>query len=288
MSITTPYEKVQKSALAIQAEVSTRSGGKPPTPQIGLILGSGLGHVADQIKNPVALAYADIPYFQSPSIQGHVGKMVFGEINGISVVCLMGRFHFYEGHPLSDVILPTRVLWALGVHTLILTNAAGGVNTRFRPGDLMLIQDHLNLMGTNPLMGPHSSEFGARFPDMTRAYDPGCFEILKNAAEKVNVPVQAGVYAGLSGPSYETPSEIRMLRTLGADAAGMSTVPECIAANQLGIRVAGISCITNLGAGMLHDRLTHQEVLEHSKLSAGNIMKLIGEAIPYLGVKPAR
>lgn len=252
------------------------------TPQIALILGSGLGPVAEAIEESVTIHYNEIPNFHKTSVIGHAGKMSFGTLKGVPVVCLQGRFHLYEGHDLEDVVLPTRVVCSLGVHTVLQTNAAGGVNTRFRPADLMLIEDHLNLMGTNPLRGPNISELGPRFPDMTRAYHPDILKCFQGAAKEAGIAVQQGIYAGLLGPTFETPAEIRMFRTLGADAVGMSTVPETIAANHMGVRVGAISCITNLGAGLSPNDLTHDEVIEISKIGSEKLKQLLFHAVPKL------
>ncbi|MBN23345.1 MAG: purine-nucleoside phosphorylase [Bdellovibrionaceae bacterium] len=269
------YEKIRAAVSEIQSRSSIQ-------PKIGMILGSGLGPIADQCTDAVKLNYSDIPYFHGTSVEGHAGKMILGNFEGVPVVFLQGRFHVYEGYPMEDVVLPTRVLCALGIETLILTNAAGGINTRFQPCDLMVIRDHINLMGNNPLKGPNLSELGPRFPDMTEAYDSKCIEILKNTAAEINLPLQEGVYAGVLGPTYETPAEVRMLRTLGADAVGMSTVPESIAANHLGVQVVGISAITNLAAGISHQKLTHEEVMESSELTAKKMTSLLKNAIPRL------
>lgn len=270
------YEKTDQSVAWIEGNTSIR-------PKVGLILGSGLGKIADMIEKPQAFPYQDIPHFHSTQVEGHSGRMVIGLLRGVPVVCLQGRFHFYEGYPMSDVAHPTRVLCAMGIHTLIQTNAAGGINTRFRAGDLMLIEDHLNLMGANPLVGPHLEKYGARFPDLSEAYHRGCRDIIESVALSQGVTLQKGVYGGLLGPTYETPAEVRMLRTLGADAVGMSTVPETIAANHFGVRVAGISCISNLAAGMTSEKLTHQEVMDVTREATRKLIQILEEAIPKLG-----
>lgn len=230
-------------------------------PEIGLILGSGLGDLADEISEAISVPYSDIPHFPSSTVKGHKGQMVYGTLNGKAVVAMQGRFHFYEGYALSEVTLPVRVMKELGIHTIGLTNAAGGVNERFSPGDLMLITDHINFTGQNPLIGPNDEQMGPRFPDMSHTYDPAYQEMIARTAEKLNIPLKEGVYMGFSGPTYETPAEIKMARTLGADAVGMSTVPEAIVAKHTGLRIFGISCITNLAAGM-QSNLNHQEVVE--------------------------
>ncbi len=275
MSHTGIYQKIREAVEFIQKHA-------PMQPEIGLILGSGLGPIADHVTDAVTLSYSQIPHFQNPSIEGHAGKMIVGKMNGTPVVLLQGRFHLYEGHSMEDVVFPTRAICGLGIHTLVLTNAAGGINTRFRPGDLMFIEDHLNLMGDNPLKGPNLSQLGPRFPDLTEAYHRGCLETLKQTAKELGITFHTGTYAGLLGPTYETPAEVRMLRTLGADAVGMSTVPESIAANHLGVQVAGLSCITNLAAGLSPHKLSHQEVIETSNLAAEKMKNLILSSLPKL------
>ena len=269
------YQKIKEAVETIQARTSIK-------PEIGLILGSGLGAVADQVTESFSLPYGNIPHFYQTTIEGHPGQIILGKIQGVPVAILQGRFHYYEGHLMEDVVFPTRTICALGIHTLLLTNAAGGINTRFRAGDLMLIEDHLNLMGDNPLKGPHLDQLGPRFPDLSEAYSRDCLKIFLKTSQELKIPVHSGVYAGLVGPTYETPAEVRMLRTLGADAVGMSTVPESIAANHLGVRVAGISCITNLAAGLSPHKLSHQEVMEMSKVGADKLKQLIAAVIPQL------
>lgn len=251
-------------------------------PKLGMILGSGLGPVADALVDAMSIPYSEIPHFYGTSVEGHSGEMLIGTFAGIPTVALKGRFHLYEGYPMDDVVFPTRTLCALGIENLILTNAAGGINTRFRTGDLMIITDHLNLMGDNPLKGPNIAEMGPRFPDMTHTYNPNCRSVLAENARKLNIPFWEGVYAGLLGPTYETPAEVRMLRTLGADAVGMSTVPEAIAAHHLGVRVAGMSLITNLAAGMNPSELSHKEVIESSNRTVDRIRELLLAAAPEI------
>lgn len=271
----TVYQKIHEAVTAIEAYT-------PLKPKVGVILGSGLGALAEQTKDAVIIPYTKIPHFHGTSIEGHAGQMIIGIFQGVPTVFLQGRFHVYEGYPMEDVVFPTRTLAGMGVETLVLTNAAGGVNTRYRPGELMIIEDHLNLMGENPLKGPNLAQLGPRFPDLTEAYSKDCVNLFKEIAAELNMPIHSGVYAGLLGPTYETPAEIRMFRVLGADAVGMSTVPEAIAANHLGVRVAGISCITNLAAGLSPQKLTHQEVIENSRLGSLNLRRLIEKAIPRL------
>jgi purine-nucleoside phosphorylase len=281
MSGTHIYQKIRESVSAIREKSSIQ-------PKIGIVLGSGLGQLAEEVTECVTIPYSKIPHFHPTSVEGHVGQLHLGKINGVPVVLLQGRFHYYEGHSMEDVVFPTRTICGLGIHTLVLTNAAGGVNTRFRPGDLMLIEDHLNLMGNNPLKGPHLAELGPRFPDMSEAYDKSCLEIFRSAANDLGIIVHSGVYAGLAGPTYETPAEVRMLRTLGADAVGMSTVPESIAANHLGVRVAGLSCITNFAAGLSPHKLTHQEVMDTSQGAADKMKNLLRSVIPRIVYHPSK
>ena len=232
-------------------------------PKAGVVLGSGLGNVLDAIAIETTIGYGDIPGAKASTVAGHTGKMILGHAGKLPVVVLSGRMHYYEGHDIRSVVHLARVAARLGVKTLIVTNAAGGVNTKYVPGDLMLISDHINMMGTNPLLGPNIDELGPRFPDLSDTYP----ESLRNMAREVGknikrLRIQEGIYLALAGPTYETPAEIRMLRTLGADAVGMSTVPEAIAMAHMGVPVLGISCITNMAAGILKQKLTHQEVMD--------------------------
>ena len=232
------------------------------TPEIGLILGSGLGVMAEGITDKAVIPYGDIPNFPVSTVEGHVGQLVVGKLAGKTVIAMQGRFHFYEGYPMDTVTYPILVMHQLGVKTLIVTNAAGGINEKFKPADLMLITDHINLTGTNPLIGPNHTTLGPRFPDMNEAYNKQLRQLARRVAKDQGLSLQEGVYSGLTGPTYETPAEVRYLRAIGADATGMSTVPEVIIANYLGIKILGISCITNMAAGMLDQPLSHQEVME--------------------------
>ena len=241
------------------AHIRTRTDA---VPEIGMILGSGLGDFADTLENRQVIPFSDIPDFPAATVPGHVGAFVFGTKHGRSIVCLQGRIHYYEGHPMSLLSMPVRMMAKLGVKLLVLTNAAGGVNKDYRPGDLMLITDHINFSGGNPLIGPHEPEFGPRFPDVSDLYSSNLRLKIKLAAVEAGIGLRQGVYMMFSGPSYETPAEIRMARILGADAVGMSTVPEAIVAAQCGIKCLGISCITNLAAGVSPNKLSHQEVME--------------------------
>lgn len=250
------------------------------TPKVGLILGSGLGVLADHLQDAVSIAYRDIPYFPVSTVEGHAGELMIGSLNGTAVVLMKGRFHMYEGYGPEMTAFPVRVMKELGVSALLVTNAAGGINTSFHPGDLMLISDHLNMTGTNPLIGPNDAALGARFPDMSQAYSRRLRELARTAAKQQGIAVQEGVYAGLLGPSYETPAEIRMLRTLGGDAVGMSTVSEVIVASHAGLEVLGISCISNMAAGILDQPLSHDEVMETTDRVREQFLNLVLAIIP--------
>lgn len=231
-------------------------------PSFGLILGSGLGILADELEDAVFIPYQTIPHLPEPTVEGHKGQFVAGRLNGIPVLAMQGRFHYYEGYSLNQVTFPVRVMHALGITSLIVTNAAGGVNTTFQPGDLMIINDHINLLGNSPLIGPNITKWGPRFPDMSEAYDAEYRDIAHRIAKEQDLNVQTGVYLATSGPAYETPAEVRMIRILGADAVGMSTVPEVLVARHMGMRVLGISCISNAASGILDQPLSHDEVIE--------------------------
>lgn len=250
-------------------------------PEIGVILGSGLGELADEYCDK-ALSYSDIPNFIKSTVKGHKGRLVFAVINGKKVVMMQGRNHFYEGHTLQEVTYPVKVMKKLGVKTLILTNAAGAVNESYTPGDLMLITDHINMMGANPLTGANDDTLGVRFPDMTEVYKLNLRHIAKKCADRLGISVQEGVYLANSGPSYETPAEIRMARVLGADAVGMSTVPEAIVANYCGINVLGISCISNAASSDGGAKLSHEEVIETTNNAKAKFKNLILEIIKNL------
>ncbi|MFC0188389.1 purine-nucleoside phosphorylase [Fictibacillus aquaticus] len=244
-------------------------------PEIGLILGSGLGVLADEIQSPTVIPYSEIPGFPVSTVEGHAGQLVIGELEGKTVIAMQGRFHYYEGYSMEKVTFPVRIMKLIGVKSVIVTNAAGGVNTSFKAGDLMLITDHINNIGDNPLIGANESSFGVRFPDMSEAYTKELMETARKVSRKLEIPMQEGVYVANSGPSYETPAEVRMLRVLGADAVGMSTVPEVIVARHSGMKVLGISCISNLAAGILDQPLTHDEVMETTELVKSNFLALV-------------
>lgn len=250
------------------------------SPRVGIILGSGLGAFADTLQNATVIPYSQLPHFPQSSVSGHAGRLVLGTLDGMPVVAMQGRVHAYEGYSATQVAFPARVLCSLGIKTLVVTNAAGGINLQFHVGDLMVIKDHINLSGMNPLMGPNDEQLGPRFPDLSHAYDLQLQERLTDTAAKLGIQLRQGVYAWLSGPSYETPAEIRMLRTLGADAVGMSTVPEVIVAAHMGVKVAGISCITNLAAGITQQKLSHSEVSEVAERVRGVFQKLLEKFLP--------
>lgn len=248
-------------------------------PEIGLILGSGLGSLADTIEDAEYYNYHDIPNFPVSTVEGHEGRLVIGKLANKTVIAMQGRFHFYEGYSMQEVTFPVRVMKLLGVEKLIVTNAAGSVNTNYKPGDLMLITDHINFSGDNPLIGANLKEFGPRFPDMSEAYKKDLRELAKKVAVNLNIDLKEGVYMMFSGPTYETPAEIRMARTIGADAVGMSTVPETIIANHSGIKTLGISCLTNMAAGILDQPLNHEEVIETSNKVKADFLKLMNSLI---------
>jgi purine-nucleoside phosphorylase len=250
-------------------------------PRIGLVLGSGLGDIAEEIEG-INIPYSDIPGFKTSTVAGHAGKLAIGKLCSKDVIAMQGRLHFYEGHSLADVVYPIRVMKHLGIDTLILTNAAGGINKDFTPGNLMIIEDHINLMGNNPLIGKNLDELGPRFVDLSYAYNKDLINLAEKMAKNLNIDIKKGVYAALTGPVYETPAEIKMLRILGADAIGMSTVPEVIAANHMGLKVLGISCITNMAAGILNQPLNHNEVIETSHRVKQDFTGLIKNIIEKL------
>ncbi len=231
-------------------------------PTVGMILGSGLGSFADKLENAVKIPFGEIPGFAASTVVGHAGNLVFGRMGHLFVLAMQGRIHYYEGHDLHRVVFPARLLVTLGCKTLVITNAAGGCGDGLAAGDIVILRDHLNLLGASPLRGPNDDQLGPRFPDMTEAYAPVLRAIAADAMRAVGLPVKEGVYAALSGPAYETPAEIRMMRTLGADLVGMSTVPEVIAARHMGAQVIGLSCVTNLAAGISKEKLSHDEVTE--------------------------
>ena len=262
------YDRVDAAAAAVRA----RCGALPHT---AIVLGSGLDDVADTLLDPVATPYADLPHWPSSTVVGHPGRLVIGTVAGRRVAALAGRVHGYEGYDLATVVFGTRVMGRLGVKHLILTNAAGGINTRLAQGALMIIDDHINLLGTNPLVGENDDRIGPRFPDMSEVYSARLRALADAAALDRGVPVSHGVYVAVHGPSYETPAEVRFLRAIGADAVGMSTVPEAIAARHMGLEVLGVSCITNMAAGVLPQPLSHDEVMATARRVQGSVVALL-------------
>ncbi len=267
--------KILEASQYILSKISTK-------PKIGMVLGSGLGIYVDQIQNKVIIPYQDIPHFRRTSVEGHEGRLIIGEVHGVTVAALQGRLHAYEGHPMDEIVHPVRTLAALGVEMLFLTNASGGINADFHPGDLVSINDHINLSGRNPLVGPNIAELGPRFPDMTNAYDVELINLMTSVAKNHHVEMKSGVYCSVLGPTYETPAEIRMLRTIGADLVGMSTVPEVIAANHLGLRVAGVACITNYAAGIKAEKLNHADVKKVAEKAMVGFATILTETIGEL------
>ncbi|HCN41747.1 purine-nucleoside phosphorylase [Proteus vulgaris] len=251
-------------------------------PTVGIILGSGLGSFADTLEDAVHIPYHTIPYFAASGAVGHANELVIGKIAGKTVVAMKGRFHYYEGVSLDEVTFPVRVMKALGVEKLIITNACGAVNTEFNPGDLMLITDHINLTANNPLIGPNNPDLGVRFLDVSQVYNKTMRQIVIDTAKEQDITLRQGVYAWWTGPTYETPAEIRMIRTLGADAVGMSTVPEALIARHSGIDTIGISCLTNMACGILEQPLSHDEVIETAERVKSTFLKLISEVIARL------
>lgn len=257
----------------------------PPSklkPRIAVVLGSGLGSFVNQVNIEAAIPYTDIPGFIPPSVEGHKGRLILGHVQGVPVVVLQGRIHFYEGHSMATVAHPVRTAALLGCEVVLLTNSAGGLDPSMRPGDFMIIDDHINLMGDNPLKGPNIEEFGPRFPDMTEAYDRKLSEKMMEILKRTDAKFFRGIYCGVSGPTYETPSEVRYLQLLGGKAVGMSTVPETIAANHLGLRVCALSCITNLAAGLSQNRLSHDEVTETARAVETKFGKFLVDFISTL------
>jgi len=268
---------------AIQLAVDYIRSKSSLQPEVGVILGSGLGHVVDAIDVETSISYGDIPGARASTVLGHQGRLILGRSGNVPVAVMQGRVHFYEGYEMEEVMFLSRVLGRLGIKKLIVTNAAGGVNTSYVAGDLMLISDHINFMGVNPLRGPNVEDLGVRFPDMSEAYPAPLRNIAKEVARAMNLELQEGVYLALSGPTYETPAEIRAFRVLGADAVGMSTVPEVIAMSHMGIPVLGISCITNMAAGILNQKLTHQEVMDTTQRVQEQFTKLVLGVIERFG-----
>ncbi|AFH62005.1 purine-nucleoside phosphorylase [Paenibacillus caseinilyticus] len=268
MEKTNVLQNIKEAAAFIRGQY-------PATPEIALILGSGLGILADLVQDAVTIPYEDIPHFPVSTVEGHAGELLLGTVEGRHVLLMKGRFHMYEGYGVDTVSFPVRVMKELGVEKLLVTNAAGGVNTSYEPGDLMVISDHINFTFRNPLIGPNFSELGVRFPDMSEAYSRRLRALAHEVAGEQGLALKEGVYIGLLGPSYETPAEIRMMRTLGADAVGMSTVSEVLVARHAGIEVLGFSCISNMAAGILDQPLSHEEVMETTDRVKQKFLKLV-------------
>ena len=266
------YEKLMKCYESVKQRIDFK-------PEIALVLGSGLGDYGDSIQVVDTLDYHDIDGFPVSTVAGHKGRFIFGYVNDVPVVCMQGRVHFYEGYPMTDVVLPTRLMKLMGAKVLFLTNAAGGLNYDFAAGDFMMITDHIMNFVPSPLIGPNIDELGVRFPDMSEIYKKDLQQIIRDSAAKLGIKLQEGVYIQLTGPNFETPQEVKMCRILGADAAGMSTAAEAVAANHMGMKVCGISCISNLGCGMLDQPLSHEEVQETADRVAGQFKELVTEVI---------
>ena len=269
------YERVEEAAASIRERCGA-------LPQLAVVLGSGLGDFADTLLEAIATPYSDVPHWPASTVVGHPGRLVIGNVAGKRIAALAGRAHFYEGHDLATVVFGTRVMARLGVKRIILTNAAGGINTTLSQGALMIIDDHINLLGANPLAGPNDDRFGPRFPDMSEVYSARLRYIADEAARARGIAVTHGVYLAASGPSYETPAEIRFFRSIGGDAVGMSTVPEAIAARHMGLEVLGISCITNMAAGVLPGVLSHDEVMETARRVRASFIALLEGIIERL------
>jgi len=262
------YDKALEAAAYITSKTNLQ-------PEIAVVLGSGLGDFADTLEDLVKIPFEDIPYFKKSTIVGHAGKLVIGKVSGKVVACMQGRYHFYEGYSMSDVVFPARVFKVLGIKIMVVTNAAGGINKMLAPGDLMIIRDHINFLGTNPLIGPNDDRFGPRFPDCSNVYNTELSNIVAAELQKLGMGVKRGVYIATTGPCYETPQEIQMFLRMGADAVGMSTVPEALVANHMGIKVCGISCVTNFAAGILNQPLNHKEVIETAERVKEQFKQLI-------------
>ncbi len=270
------YEKLQNCYDSVKAKIDF-------TPTVALVLGSGLGKFAEEIEVVGSISYSEIEGFPTSTVPGHAGQFVFGYVDKVPVVCMQGRVHYYEGYPITDVVLPMRLMALMGAKYAFLTNASGGINRNFKAGDFMLLNDHISLFAPNPLIGPNIDEIGTRFPDMSSVYDPLLRDIIKNVADDFGISMQEGVYAQLTGPSFESPAEIRMLGKLGVDAVGMSTVVEAIAANHMGMKICAISCVCNLAAGICDTPLTHDEVQEAAAKAAPLFKQIVRETIVRIG-----
>lgn len=274
---------IQKNLAESTAYIRSRSQLKP---RMGLVLGSGLGAFVDQIDVETSLAYDEIPGFIAPSVEGHGGRLILGHVGNMPIACLQGRIHYYEGHSMAAVVHPTRTMAMLGIEILMLTNSAGGLDPNQKPGDFMILDDHINLMGDNPLKGPNIAQLGPRFPDMSEAYDRKLNALMEEILNRRGVRYSRGIYAGVSGPTYETPAEVRYLQLIGGRAVGMSTVPESIAANHLGLRVCAISCITNPAAGIVNQKLSHEDVTNTAKLVEDKFCGFLKEFVTTIPTTP--
>ena len=266
------YEKLLKCLNSVREKTDF-------VPKVAIVLGSGLGDYANDIQVETEIDYHDIEGFPVSTVPGHAGKFIFGYVKDVPVVCMKGRVHYYEGYPVSDVVLPTRLMHLMGAQILFLTNASGGINPSFSAGDFMMLIDHISIFAPNPLIGANIDELGTRFPDMTQVYDRQLQDIIRNVAKKENIKIQEGIYAQLTGPSFESPAEIQLLHKLGVDAVGMSTVVEAITANHMGMKICCISCVCNLAAGMTQNPLTHEEVQAAAKEAAPKFKKLLTESV---------
>lgn len=278
MTQTTPLiSRLQETVQFLKSKTQIR-------PQVGIVLGSGLGAFARELTVDVAIPFSEIPNFGQASVEGHQGNMIFGTMAGKNIVALQGRLHYYEGHSLDTVVFPIRLMAFLGAQVLMLTNSAGGLGDNMQSGDFMIIEDHINLTGANPLMGPNIKELGPRFPDMTEAYDRKLISLLETIFTDLKVRYHKGIYSGVTGPTYETPAEVRYMKQLGCSAVGMSTVPESIAANHMGLRVAALSCVTNMAAGLSKNKLTHAEVTETAKRVEKDFSRVLQTFIERLSI----
>ena len=278
LASTSLYERAEHAARTIRARISIE-------PRIALVLGSGLGGFADDFDDAVRIPYEEIPGFPRSTVEGHEGRLIAGKVDGVPVLAMQGRVHYYEGYALEEVTFPVRTFKLLGIKTLVLTNAAGGINVQLTQGALMVLSDHVNLMGDNPLRGPNDERFGPRFPDMSTVYSPALQELVIEEAKSIGVEVRRGIYGGLSGPSYETPAEIHLLRNLGADAVGMSTVPEAIVARHMDMEVLGISCITNMAAGISDVPIDHAEVMATGDRVRGTFTQLLRKVVSAISLR---
>ena len=278
MESTSLYERAEHATRVIRARINVE-------PRIAIVLGSGLGGFADDFDEAASIPYEEIPGFVRSTAQGHAGRLVVGKVDSVPVMAMQGRVHYYEGYSFEEVTFPIRTFKLLGIKTLILTNAAGGINVQLTQGALMVISDHVNLMGDNPLRGPNDERFGPRFPDMSAVYSPELQELVVDEAKAAGVEVRRGIYGGLSGPSYETPAEIHLLRALGADAVGMSTVPEAIVARHMGLEVLGISCITNMAAGISDEPINHEEVMATGDRVRETFTQLLRRVVARISIR---